>query len=92
MQPGLAMAQVILAHALFERDGPDGTDERICGLCRDFLQWYPQLQGISEDARHIYAALDCDRGEDSLLNDPAAGPAGMGDVYAQRMQMHNHVV
>ena len=46
--PGLSLAQVLLAHALY--DGAEIDEARVCDLCARFLADYPSLKGVSEDA------------------------------------------
>ena len=58
--PGLSLAQVLLAHALY--DGADVDAARVCDLCARFLADYPALKGVSEDAEVMLEELQCDGG------------------------------
>ena len=58
--PGLSLAQVLLAHALY--DGAEIDEARICDLCARFLADYPSLKGVSEDAEVMLEELQCDGG------------------------------
>ena len=58
--PGLSLAQVLLAHALY--DGDDVDAARVCDLCARFLADYPALKGVSEDAEVMLEELQCDGG------------------------------
>ena len=58
--PGLSLAQVLLAHALY--DGAEIDEARICDLCARFLADYPALKGVSEDAEVMLEELQCDGG------------------------------
>ena len=58
LQPGLSLAQVMLAHALYDADDVDAA--RVCDLCARFLADYPSLLGVSEDAETIFEELRCD--------------------------------
>ena len=58
--PGLSLAQVLLAHALY--DGDDVDAARVCDLCARFLADYPSLKGVSEDAEVMLEELQCDGG------------------------------
>jgi len=58
--PGLSLAQVLLAHALY--DGDDIDAARVCDLCAQFLADYPSLKGVSEDAAIMLEELQCDGG------------------------------
>ena len=58
--PGLSLAQVLLAHALY--DGAEIDEARVCDLCARFLADYPALKGVSEDAEVMLEELQCDGG------------------------------
>ena len=58
--PGLSLAQVLLAHALY--DGAEIDEARVCDLCARFLADYPSLKGVSEDAEVMLEELQCDGG------------------------------